>query len=102
MLSASKLLLRSSISRSSRLATKVASLNTSPWAKFEQGPPDPILGLNEAYQKDDFPNKVIVGVGAYRDDTGKPHVLSTVREAEYRLLEAKLDMEYAPIVSGML
>lgn len=64
------------------------------------GPPDPILGLNEAFQKDDFPQKVIVGVGAYRDDAGKPHVLPTVREAEYRLLESKLDMEYAPIVSG--
>lgn len=26
-------------------------------------PVDPIVGLNEIFQKDDFPSKVIVGVG---------------------------------------
>ena len=44
------------------------SLSTSPWADFEMAPTDPIVGLNEIFQKDDFPSKVIVGVGAYRDD----------------------------------
>ena len=44
------------------------SLSTSPWAHFEMAPTDPIVGLNEIFQKDDFPSKVIVGVGAYRDD----------------------------------
>lgn len=53
-------------------------------------PPDPIIGLNEAYQRDDFPQKVIVGVGAYRDDAGKPYVLPCVRKAEQRLLDLKL------------
>ena len=43
-------------------------LSTSPWAQFEMAPVDPIVGLNEIFQKDDFPSKVIVGVGAYRDD----------------------------------
>lgn len=33
--------------------------------------PDPILGLTELFQKDPFPTKVNVGVGAYRDDGGK-------------------------------
>ena len=61
---------------------------------------DPIIGLNEAYAKDDFPHKVIVGVGAYRDDAGKPYVLPCVREAERRMLEANLDMEYSGIVSS--
>jgi hypothetical protein len=44
------------------------SLSTSPWADFEMAPIDPIVGLNEIFQKDDFPSKVIVGVGSYRDD----------------------------------
>ena len=62
-------------------------------------PLDPIIGLNEAFQQDDFPKKVIVGVGAYRDDQGKPFVLPSVRKAEKILLEKKLDMEYTGIVS---
>jgi len=64
------------------------------------GPPDPIIGLNEAYQKDDFPGKVIVGVGAYRDDAGKPYVLPCVRDAEKALMDQQLDMEYSGIVSS--
>lgn len=72
-------------------------ISTSPWANFEMAPLDPIIGLNESFQQDDFPQKVIVGVGAYRDDQGKPFVLPTVREAERILLEKKLDMEYAGI-----
>ena len=62
-------------------------------------PLDPIIGLNEEYNRDDFPNKVIVGVGAYRDDGGKPYVLPCVREAEERILGQNLDMEYSGIVS---
>ena len=62
-------------------------------------PQDPIIGLNEEFQRDDFPQKVIVGVGAYRDDAGKPYVLPCVREAEKRLVDQKLDMEYSGIVS---
>ena len=64
-------------------------------------PLDPIIGLSEEYQRDDFPQKVIVGVGAYRDDTGKPYILPCVREAEKRLMTKDLDMEYAGIVSHL-
>lgn len=76
-----------------------AASAASPWATYEMGPPDPIIGLNEAYQKDDYPGKVIVGVGAYRDDLGKPHVLPCVRQAEQKLMDQNLDMEYSGIVS---
>jgi aspartate aminotransferase len=74
-------------------------MSASPWSGFEMAPPDPIIGLNEAFQQDDFPQKVIVGVGAYRDDAGKPYVLPCVREAEKVLNAKQLDMEYAGIVS---
>ena len=32
------------------------------------GPPDAILGVTEAFKKDTNPNKMNLGVGAYRDD----------------------------------
>lgn len=69
----------------------------SPWANFEMAPPDPIVGLNEAFAADDFPSKVIVGVGAYRDDAGKPYVLPCIREAEKLMMAKNLDMEYTGI-----
>lgn len=64
------------------------------------GPPDPILGLNEAFHADTFEKKVSLGVGAYRDDDGKPLVLPSVRAAEQRLLDKKLNKEYLGI-AGM-
>lgn len=87
------MLTRSAGARCAQRAVARRTMSTalvSPWANFEMAPPDPIIGLNEAYQKDDFPQKVIVGVGAYRDDNGKPYVLPCVREAEKRLMEADL------------
>ena len=73
-------------------------LSNSPWADYAMAPLDPIIGLNEQYNRDDFPDKVIVGVGAYRDDGGKPYVLPCVREAEERIFSQNLDMEYSGIV----
>mmetsp|Transcript_2707 Transcript_2707/g.3641 ORF Transcript_2707/g.3641 Transcript_2707/m.3641 type:complete len:430 (+) Transcript_2707:119-1408(+) len=80
-----------------RAISRRALSTVNPWADYAMAPPDPIIGLNEAYQKDDYPRKVIVGVGAYRDDGGKPYVLPCVREAEKRMLDAQLDMEYSGI-----
>ncbi|KRY31156.1 Aspartate aminotransferase, mitochondrial, partial [Trichinella spiralis] len=61
------------------------------------GPPDAILGLTEAYNKDTNPNKINLGAGAYRDDDGKPYVLPSVRKAEKILFDQNLDKEYAGI-----
>jgi aspartate aminotransferase, mitochondrial len=47
--------------------------------------------------QDTFKGKINVGVGAYRDESGKPVVLPSVREAQRRLLDKGLDMEYAGI-----
>ena len=86
--------------RQVRQATRrVRWLSTSPWADFAMAPPDPIIGLGDAFRADDFPQKVIVGVGAYRDDLGKPYVLPCVREAEKILQDQALDHEYSGIVS---
>ena len=64
---------------------------------MEQGPPDAILGVTEAFKKDSNPNKINLGVGAYRDDNGKPFVLPSVIKAEEQMRKKNLDHEYAPI-----
>lgn len=67
------------------------------WAGVQMGPPDAILGVTEAYKRDTNPKKINLGVGAYRDDNGKPYVLPSVRKAEERIISRKNDHEYAPI-----
>jgi len=67
------------------------------WTDVPMGPPDGILGLVEAFHKDNFPKKVNLSVGAYRGDDGKPWVLPSVKKAEERVLAASMNKEYAPI-----
>lgn len=55
------------------------------WAHVEEAPKDPILGVTERFLADPNPDKINLGVGAYRDDNGKPYVLQSVREAEKRI-----------------
>jgi hypothetical protein len=81
-----------------RFHSRTMATTTSPWSQYEMAPLDPIIGLTESYQNDTFPQKVNVGVGAYRSDNGKPYVLPCVRKAEQRLLDANIDMEYSGIV----
>ena len=64
---------------------------------MEAAPPDPILGLNEAFKKETNPKKVLLGMGTYRDDNDKPYVLNCIRKAEQLVLDRKMDHEYAPI-----
>lgn len=83
------------IAQPTRLAALIA--NKSTWAGVAQGPPDAILGITEAFKKDAFEQKINLGVGAYRDDAGKPYVLPSVLEAEKRVLAKNLNKEYAGI-----
>uniref|UniRef100_A0A6N2JYF4 Aminotransferase class I/classII large domain-containing protein n=1 Tax=Salix viminalis TaxID=40686 RepID=A0A6N2JYF4_SALVM len=50
-----------------------------------------------AYNKDSSPDKLNLGVGAYRTEEGKPLVLKVVRRAEQMLVNDKVK-EYLPIV----
>ena len=43
-------------------------------------PEDPLFGLMAAYKKDDFDNKVDLGIGAYRDNNAQPWVLPVVKK----------------------
>lgn len=45
------------------------------------GPADPILGVVAQFKKDTDNKKVNLSVGAYRDDTGKPVLLKSVKKA---------------------
>lgn len=63
-----------------------------------QAPADPILSLSIGYKNDKNPNRVNLGIGAYRDNDGKPFVFPVVRAAEQRIVaNTKLDKEYLPI-----
>ncbi|KAF2404890.1 mitochondrial aspartate aminotransferas-like protein [Trichodelitschia bisporula] len=75
---------------------RAAARMISAWAKVPQGPPA-ILGITEAFKADSNPKKINLGVGAYRDDQGKPYVLPSVRQAEKSLVDEALDKEYAGI-----
>ena len=45
-------------------------------------PPDPILGTALAFKVDKDAKKMNLGVGAYRDEDGKPYVFKVVRRVE--------------------
>jgi aspartate/tyrosine/aromatic aminotransferase len=55
-------------------------LFTNVFAKVPMAPPDPIIGVNQAYAADIDNRKVNLGVGAYRDDNAKPYVFNVVRK----------------------
>ena len=58
---------------------------------------DPILSLNEDFQKDPRPHKINLSIGIYFDDEGRIPVLDCVRQAEARLLEKGGAKPYLPI-----
>ncbi|KAI9849010.1 MAG: aspartate transaminase aat1 [Sclerophora amabilis] len=115
MLSTAKVAARQSALKTSRRnALKTCSVRASTWVNVPQGPPSPpplrepfrlkvffpyqaILGITEAFKADSFDKKINLGVGAYRDDQGKPYVLPSVRAAEKKVVDAQLDKEYAGI-----
>lgn len=72
-------------------------MTSSVLEKIEMAPKDPILGVTEAYNADQNPKKVNLGVGVYTDDNGKVPVLQCVRRAEQKLAEAPLPRNYLPI-----
>ena len=70
---------------------------------FEQivaAPPDAILGLSEAFKNDPNPNKINLGVGVYKDASGKTPVLNSVKQAETKILAEETTKSYLPIDGG--
>jgi aspartate aminotransferase len=61
-------------------------------------PTDAVYKLTAAFKVDTFPRKINLGVGAYRDEDGKPWVLPVVKKAtEILLNDPSLDHEYLPV-----
>jgi len=58
---------------------------------------DPILSLNEAFQKDPRTDKVNLSIGIYFDDEGRIPVLQCVRDAEAQMLAEGGAKPYLPI-----
>ena len=58
---------------------------------------DPILSLNEDFQKDPRPHKINLSIGIYFDDEGRIPVLDCVKKAEAQLLEKGGAKPYLPI-----
>ena len=83
--------------RSSTIASHLSSPQ-SVFAHVPQGKPDPILSLAAKFAADPSPVKVNLGVGAYRDETGKPWVLPAVRRADEQMLnDPSVNHEYLPV-----
>lgn len=44
-------------------------------------PADPILGLADLFRTDERPGKINLGIGVYKDETGKTPVLTSVKKS---------------------
>ena len=58
---------------------------------------DPILSLNDAFQKDPRTDKINLSIGIYFDDAGRIPVLDCVRQAEAQMLADSAPKSYLPI-----
>ncbi|MEJ5999897.1 amino acid aminotransferase [Paucibacter soli] len=58
---------------------------------------DPILSLNEAFQKDTRPGKINLSIGIYFDNDGKIPMLDSVRRAELEVVAAAGPRPYLPM-----
>lgn len=79
--------------------------------KIETAPPDPILGLEEAFKRDPNPTKINLGVGVYKDENGNTPIFRAVKRAEAVILQSETSKsylgiagapEYAAAVQGLL
>ncbi|OJJ46591.1 hypothetical protein ASPZODRAFT_66640 [Penicilliopsis zonata CBS 506.65] len=67
-------------------------------AAIAAAPEDPLFGLMAAYRQDPSPNKIDLGIGAYRDDNAKPWILPVVKKADTAIHnDPAVNHEYLPI-----
>ncbi|XVE84369.1 hypothetical protein DITRI_Ditri17bG0006700 [Diplodiscus trichospermus] len=72
------------------------------WDHVTPAPKDPINGVTEAFLADPCPYKINLGVGAYRDDDGKPVALQCVKEAEDKIAATNFLESTSTAVSSRL
>jgi aromatic-amino-acid transaminase len=61
---------------------------------LERQPPDALLAVIGMHQADPRPDKIDVGVGVYRDNTGSTPVMKAVKAAERRLFNDQVSKSY--------
>lgn len=59
-------------------------------------PADPILGLSAAFKKDTNPNKIDLGVGVYKDESGGTPIMRAVTLATERIQQTETSKSYLP------
>ncbi|HJO95208.1 MAG TPA: amino acid aminotransferase [Victivallales bacterium] len=64
---------------------------------IEMAPADSILGLTDAFKKDTSSNKINLGVGVYKDDTGITPILESVKKAEKVIYDQENSKSYLGI-----
>ncbi|XP_065848344.1 aspartate aminotransferase, cytoplasmic-like [Euphorbia lathyris] len=70
----------------------------SAFKNVDRAPDIPVYAIMVAYSEDPSPVKLNLGIGVYRQDDGKPHILNVVRKAEKLLLDDNsMTKEYLPI-----
>jgi len=57
---------------------KRRKLTTHLFERIPQAVPDAILGIKDMFLADTHPKKQCLAVGAYRDESGLPHVMPAV------------------------
>uniref|UniRef100_G3NXG2 Aspartate aminotransferase n=1 Tax=Gasterosteus aculeatus aculeatus TaxID=481459 RepID=G3NXG2_GASAC len=71
----------------------------SVFCEVPQAAPVAVFKLSQDFNNDQFPNKVNLGVGAYRTDEGQPWVLPVVKKVEKIIVQdGSLNHEYLPIL----
>lgn len=62
------------------------AVNVSRFEGITMAPPDPILGVSEAFKADTDEKKLNLGVGAYRTEELQPYVLNVVKKVSFSCL----------------
>jgi len=80
-------------------------------SSLKPSPADPILQIIAEFQADSRPNKIDLGVGVYKDDSGLTVIPKAVKLAEARILESQDtksylgllgDVGFASLMSGLV
>lgn len=75
----------------------VTNMPSTIFAEVPTAPPDPILSLTQLFRSDPHPQKVNLGVGAYRTSDGNPYILPVVRAVELQIAsDPSTNHEYLP------
>ena len=69
-------------------------INGNLFSHVTMAPPDPILGTAIAYNNDKSSDKINLGIGAYRDENGKPYIFKIVKKVEEELLKTSNKVKY--------